>query len=52
MIICDYCTRYPKAILMSSIESEKVADELIIFFSKVGFLEEIVHDGVSNLQVI
>ena len=48
MVICDYCTRYPEAIPMSSIESEKVAEELINFFSKVGFPEEIVHDGATN----
>ena len=48
MVICDYCTRYPEAIPMSSIESEKVAEEFINFFSKVGFPEEIVHDGATN----
>ena len=39
LVICDYATRFPEAIPLRSIDAEKVAEELVAFFSKFGIRE-------------
>ena len=36
LTICDYATRYPEAVPLPSTEAERVAKELIKFFSHIG----------------
>ena len=48
LVICDYATRYPEAIPLSSIDAEHVAEELIQVFSRVGVPREILTDQGSN----
>ena len=48
LVICDYATRYPEAVPLHTIDAEKVAEELIKFFSRVGIPKEILTDQGSN----
>ena len=48
LVICDYATRYPKAIPLRSIDAVHVAEELIKVFARVGVPEEILTDQGSN----
>ena len=48
LVICDYATRYPEAIPLSSIDAEHVDEELIQVFSRVGVPREILTDQGSN----
>ncbi|XP_066968303.1 uncharacterized protein [Macrobrachium rosenbergii] len=48
LTMVDYATRYPEAIVLPSIETERVADALLSFFSRVGVLEEMVTDRGSQ----
>ena len=48
VVICDYGTRYPEAIPLKSIDAECIAEELIVFFSRVGVPKEILTDQGSN----
>ncbi len=48
LVVCDYATRYPEAIPMKSIDAERVAEELVQLFSRVGILQEILTDQGSN----
>ena len=50
LTICDYATRYPEAIPLSSTEAPKIAKELILFFSRVGIPEEILTDQGANFM--
>lgn len=54
LVLVDYATRYPEAAPMKSIESEKVAEELLNIFSRVGFPHEILTDQgpqfISNVM--
>ena len=36
LVICDYATPYPEAILLCSIDAEHIAKELLVVFSRVG----------------
>ena len=36
LVVCDYATRYPEAIAMRSVEAERVAEELVTLFARVG----------------
>ncbi|KAM7298921.1 uncharacterized protein ISCGN_019488 [Ixodes scapularis] len=40
----DFATRYPDAVALPSIETEKVAEALLEMFSRVGFPREIISD--------
>ena len=40
----DYATRYPEAVALPSIETERVAEALVDIFSRVGVPEEILTD--------
>ena len=48
LVVCDYATRYPEAIAMRSVEAERVAEELVTLFAKVGIPEEILTDQGTN----
>ncbi|KAK2711382.1 hypothetical protein QYM36_012533 [Artemia franciscana] len=48
-VIGDYATRYPEAIPLRSTNSQKIADELIKFYPRVGIPSEILTDNGSNL---
>ena len=48
LVICDYATRYPEAVPLKSIEAERIAEELIKLFARVGIPEEILTDQGSN----
>ena len=48
LVVCDYATRYPEAILLKSIEAECVAEELVTLFSRMGIPKEILTDQGSN----
>ena len=48
LVLCDYATRYPEAIPLRSTETERVAEALVTFFSRVGIPEEILTDQGSN----
>lgn len=44
LTVVDYCTRYPEAIAMKSIDTETVAEALVDIFSRVGIPMEILSD--------
>ena len=48
LVVCDYATRYPEAIAMRSVEAERVAEELVTLFARVGIPEEILMDQGTN----
>ena len=48
LVVCDYATRYPEAIAMQSVEAERVAEELVTLFARVGIPEEILTDQGTN----
>ena len=48
LVVCDYATRYPEAIAMRIVEAERVAEELVTQFSRVGVLKEILTDQGTN----
>ncbi|XP_072182290.1 uncharacterized protein [Diadema setosum] len=50
LVICDYSTRYPEAIPLRSTNADKIADELIKLFSRVGVPQEILTDQGSNFM--
>ena len=50
LVLCDYATRYPKAIPLKNTDAETVAEELLALFSRVGIPNEILTDQGSNFQ--
>jgi hypothetical protein len=50
MVVCDYATRYPEAVALSSTDAEHVAEELVYIFSRVGIAEEILTDQGPNFM--
>ena len=48
LVVCDYATRYPKAIALKDITTETVVEEPIKLFSRVGIPEEILTDQGTN----
>ena len=48
LVVCDYATCYPEAIPMKTIDAERVAEELVKIFSRVGIHHEILTDQGSN----
>ncbi|XP_072178202.1 uncharacterized protein [Diadema setosum] len=50
LVVCDYATRHPEAVPLPSIEAERVADELIRIFSRVGIPHELLSDQGSNFM--
>ena len=41
LVVCDYATRYPEAVPMKTIDAERVAEELVKIFFRVGIPREI-----------
>ena len=50
LVICDYATRYPEAIPLRCTDAHRVAEELIVFFSRMGIPREILSDQGSNFM--
>ena len=50
LTICDYATRYPEALALSSIEAARIARELISVFARMGVPEEILSDQGTNFM--
>ena len=48
LTIVDFATKYPEAVALPRIETERVAEALLDVFSRVGFLTEILSDKVSQ----
>ena len=48
LTVVDYATKYPEAIALPKIETERVAEALLDVFSRVGFPTEILSDKGSQ----
>lgn len=48
LVIVDYATRYPEAIVLRTIDAGTIADKLIQVFARVGIPEEVLTDQGSN----
>ncbi|XP_065282035.1 uncharacterized protein [Dermacentor albipictus] len=48
LTLVDYATRFPEAIALPSIETERVAEALLQIFARVGVPEEMLSDRGSN----
>lgn len=48
LTIVDYATRYPEAVPLSGIETERVAEALVDVFSRVGVAREMLSDMGSQ----
>ncbi len=44
LVLMDYATRYPEAVPLKSIEAERIAEELVVMFSRLGIPREILTD--------
>ena len=44
LVVCDYATRWPKAVPLNSIDAGQVTEELIVLFSRVGVPKKILTD--------
>ena len=49
LTIVDYATRYPEAIALPKIETERVAEALLEVFCRVGFPKEVISDRGTHL---
>ena len=47
----DYATRYPEAVALPSIETERVAEALIAMFSRVGIPSEMLIEHESRVTI-
>jgi len=50
LVLCDYATRYPKAIPLKSTEAVQVAEALVAVFCHVGVPREILTDQGANFM--
>ncbi|XP_064463126.1 uncharacterized protein LOC135374051 [Ornithodoros turicata] len=48
LTLMDYATRFPEAVALPSIETERVAEALVNIFSRVGIPEEVLSDRGTN----
>ena len=48
LTMIDYATRYPEAVALPSIETERAADASVEMFSRVGFPDEMLTDCGSR----
>lgn len=48
LTLVDYATRYPEAVALPSVETERVAEALMDIFSRVGVPEELISDRGSQ----
>ena len=44
MTLVDFATRYPEAVPLKTIDTETVAEALVVIFSRLGVPEEILSD--------
>ena len=44
MTLVDFATRYPEAVPLKAIDTETVAEALVVIFSRLGVPEEILSD--------
>jgi len=51
LLICDYDTRYPEAMLLCSIDAGTVAKQLIQLLARVGIPKEILSDQGTNFML-
>ena len=51
LTMIDYATRYPEAVALPSIETERVAEALVEMFSRVGIPDEMLTDCGSQFTV-
>ena len=49
LTVIDYATRYPEAVALPSIETERVAEALIGMFIRVGILSEMLIEHGSRV---
>ena len=50
LLICDYAIRYPEAIPLCCTDAHQVAEELIVFFSRMRIPHEIFSDQGTNFM--
>ena len=48
LVLVDYATRYPEAVPMKLIEAERVTEELVNMYSRLGFPREVLSDQGSQ----
>ena len=48
LTMVDYATRYPEAVALPSIDTERVAEAMLEVFSRVGFPSEVLSDNGSQ----
>ena len=48
LTLVDYATRYPEAVPLKNIDTEKVAEALLDIYSRVGVTEEVLSDFGSQ----
>ncbi len=51
LTICDYTTRYPEVIALPSIETSRIANELVNLFARVGMPAEILTDQGTDFSM-
>ena len=51
LTMVDYATRYPEAVALPSIETERIAEALVNMFSRVGIPSEMLVDHNSKITV-
>ena len=51
LTMIDYATRYPEAVALPSIETERVSEALVEMFSRVGIPDEMLTDCGSQFTV-
>ena len=51
LTMIDYATRYPEAVALPSIETERVAEALIAMFSRVGIPSEMLIEHESRVTI-
>lgn len=49
LVLSDYATRYPEAVLLQNVDVETVAEELVKIFARVGIPQELLTDQGPNL---
>ena len=50
LTICDYTTRYPEAIPLSTTDDHRIAKEPVTLFTRVGIPEEVLSDQGANFM--
>ena len=50
LVICDHATRYPEAVPLRTTDTHRVAEEFIVFFSRMGIPRETLSDQGTNFM--